>query len=247
MKAIGDEAIKTVAVAPVTENVVLRAEAPAAGAYYLLADSGQEALLEARVRLSRFKVEAAEAKFTSDGREYPAGSWILADQPGLAGSARILGGEPRASVRRGGGRARRRAPRARPAAARRAADLDRHAVGRLGADDLRRSEGALHADHGRRRAEGRPALALRRDPLPGDRAATCVESSAASTRSSGRSPTRRPRSFPLTARRPPRRTSPAASPGRASPTSTRSCARAACCSRSAARSRFLSTAASCAT
>jgi hypothetical protein len=83
VKAIGDEAIKTVAVAPVTENVVLRAEAPAAGAYYLLADSGQEAMLEARVRLSRFKVEAAEAKFTSDGREYPAGSWILADQPGL--------------------------------------------------------------------------------------------------------------------------------------------------------------------
>ena len=83
VKAIGDEAVKTVAVAPVTENVVLRAEAPAAGAYYLLADSGQEALLEARVRLSRFKVEAAEAKFTSDGRDYPAGSWILADQPGL--------------------------------------------------------------------------------------------------------------------------------------------------------------------
>ena len=168
VKAIGDEAIKTVAVAPVTENVVLRAEAPAAGAYYLLADSGQEALLEARVRLSRFKVEAAEAKFTSDGREYPAGSWILADQSGLEAALGSLGGEPRASVRHGGGRARRRAPRARSAAARRPADLDLHAVGRLGADDLRRPEGALHADHGRRRAEGRPALALRRDPLPGD-------------------------------------------------------------------------------
>ena len=84
VKAVGDEAIKGVAVDPVTDNVVLRAEAPAAGAYYLLADNGQEALLEARVRLGRFKIEAAEAKFTADGREYPAGSWILADQPGLA-------------------------------------------------------------------------------------------------------------------------------------------------------------------
>ena len=53
------------------------------GAFYLLRDTGQEALLAARVRLAKFKVEAAEKSFGSGGQDYPAGSWIIADQPGL--------------------------------------------------------------------------------------------------------------------------------------------------------------------
>lgn len=80
---IDDEAVKTVPTTPVSEIVAYKGTPPATGATYLLADNGQEALLAARVRLAKFKIDAAEAKFSAGGKEYPAGSWILADQPGL--------------------------------------------------------------------------------------------------------------------------------------------------------------------
>jgi hypothetical protein len=54
-----------------------------AGAAYLLRDSGQEGLLEARYALARFKLAIAEEAFRANGTEYPQGSWILAQQPGL--------------------------------------------------------------------------------------------------------------------------------------------------------------------
>ena len=50
---------------------------------YLLKDTGQEGLLEARFRLSKFKVDIAERAFSAQGVEYPAGSWMLSTQPGL--------------------------------------------------------------------------------------------------------------------------------------------------------------------
>jgi hypothetical protein len=80
---IEDEAVKAVATTPVAEDVVYKAAAPAAGAVYLLADTGQEAFLAARVRLAKFKVEVAEARFTAAGKDYAAGSWVIADAPGL--------------------------------------------------------------------------------------------------------------------------------------------------------------------
>jgi hypothetical protein len=55
-----------------------------AGPVYLLKDSGQEALLAARFRLSKFKVSIAETSFTVGTTAYPAGSWIVAAQDGLA-------------------------------------------------------------------------------------------------------------------------------------------------------------------
>src|SRR6185503_8947384 len=48
------------------------------GGTYLVRDTGQEALLAARARLARFKVEAAEKPFSAGGVDYPAGSWVLA-------------------------------------------------------------------------------------------------------------------------------------------------------------------------
>jgi hypothetical protein len=60
---------------------------------FVLKDTGQEALLEARYRLARFKVAIAERPFTLGGVEYPAGSWILGPQPGLAGAVRDAAGE----------------------------------------------------------------------------------------------------------------------------------------------------------
>ncbi|MFQ5601539.1 MAG: M14 family zinc carboxypeptidase, partial [Candidatus Krumholzibacteriia bacterium] len=47
------------------------------GRTWLLRDTGQTALLAARVRLGRASVEAAEEAFEIDGETYPAGSWIV--------------------------------------------------------------------------------------------------------------------------------------------------------------------------
>ena len=53
------------------------------GPVYVLKDTGQEGLLEARYDLAHFKVSVAERSFNLGGEEYPAGSWILPAQAGL--------------------------------------------------------------------------------------------------------------------------------------------------------------------
>ena len=58
------------------------------GRAYLLKDTGQESLLEARFRLAKFSIAIAEHAFNAGGTAYPAGSWILADQPRLAEALR---------------------------------------------------------------------------------------------------------------------------------------------------------------
>jgi len=55
-----------------------------AGPVYLLRDTGQEGLLALRARLVAFRVEIAEKPFKSGDKDYPAGSWIVSDQKGLA-------------------------------------------------------------------------------------------------------------------------------------------------------------------
>jgi hypothetical protein len=82
-KPIDDEAVRGVAVAPVGEAVAPRGRVTGDGPVFLVRDTGQEALLQARVRLARFKVEAAERAFSSGGTEYPRGSWVVAAQAGL--------------------------------------------------------------------------------------------------------------------------------------------------------------------
>ena len=90
-----DAAIRAAAIAPLAAPPAVRGTVGGAGAAYLLRDSGQESLLEARYRLAKFAVEIAEHAFSADGREYPAGSWILRMQPGLvaelAATATALG------------------------------------------------------------------------------------------------------------------------------------------------------------
>jgi Zinc carboxypeptidase len=82
-KPIGDEKIKGVALDPaVPQPDAGRVEG--SGAVYLLRDTGQEALLAARVRLASSRIEVADRAFSSDGRDYPAGSWIIRSQPGDA-------------------------------------------------------------------------------------------------------------------------------------------------------------------
>jgi hypothetical protein len=53
------------------------------GGVYLLADTGQESLLEARFRLSAFPLDVAEQPFEAAGAAFPAGSWIIPAHAGL--------------------------------------------------------------------------------------------------------------------------------------------------------------------
>jgi hypothetical protein len=98
---IEDKAVVQVGVEPITAPVRHEGRLAARGPVYLVRDSGQEALLAARVRLARFKVEAVERPFSSGGVDYPVGSWVIPAQPGLEpvldATARELGLEISAS------------------------------------------------------------------------------------------------------------------------------------------------------
>ncbi len=165
VKAIGDAAVSKVPAAPVSAPVSLPGRVEGDGAVYLLADSGQEALLEARVRLGTFRLEAAEKAFSAGGRNYPAGSWVIPAQPDLRPALERTAAD--LSLDFEGGRVRAFGPptRDRVSTPGGAPDLERHAVGGLGPDDLRRAEDPVHADHERGRARGEPRGALRRDPV----------------------------------------------------------------------------------
>ncbi|HVN08067.1 MAG TPA: hypothetical protein VMV61_03805, partial [Patescibacteria group bacterium] len=52
-------------------------------AVFLVKDTGQESLLALRYRLAAFPIQIAERAFRAGGVEYPAGSWILKEEPGL--------------------------------------------------------------------------------------------------------------------------------------------------------------------
>jgi hypothetical protein len=82
-KVIEDEAVRSVRLSPVTERVQYKGQLAGDAGAYLVRDSGQEGLLAARVRLAGFKVEAAEKAFSSGGKDYPAGSWIVTGHAGL--------------------------------------------------------------------------------------------------------------------------------------------------------------------
>ena len=83
VQAIADESVRGVAATLMAEPLVPAGRVAGDGALYLLKDTGQEGLLAARVRLARFKVEAAEKAFTAAGVDYPAGSWVIPAQAGL--------------------------------------------------------------------------------------------------------------------------------------------------------------------
>jgi hypothetical protein len=82
-KPIDDEAVRAVPAVPLAEAFAPAGRLVGEGTAYLVRDTGQEALLAARVRLGRFKVEAAEKAFSAGSTDYPAGSWVIAAQPEL--------------------------------------------------------------------------------------------------------------------------------------------------------------------
>jgi hypothetical protein len=67
-----------------------RGQVSGTGPVYVLKDSGQEGIFEARYRLARFRVDIAERAFTLGGATYPAGSWIIPAQAGIAAALRDL-------------------------------------------------------------------------------------------------------------------------------------------------------------
>jgi Zinc carboxypeptidase len=97
------EAVATADVAVRLADLALLTEVPRvegkidqnADGIFLLDDTGQEGLLEARYRLAGFDVQIAERGFTAGGAAYHAGSWIISRQAGsyeaLWDVARTLG------------------------------------------------------------------------------------------------------------------------------------------------------------
>jgi len=80
-----DKAILEAAMSAVAGPVPVAGEVVGKGSVYLLRDTGQNALLAARVRLGRAKVEAAEESFEHGGTHYPAGSWIVSASAAAVG------------------------------------------------------------------------------------------------------------------------------------------------------------------
>ena len=80
---VDDPRVLEVPLDPVGAEVTETGRVTGDGPVYLLADTGQEALLEARYRLHDFSLQISETDFTANSRSYPEGSWILAPQPGL--------------------------------------------------------------------------------------------------------------------------------------------------------------------
>jgi hypothetical protein len=86
--ATADPQVRTAALAPLTEAPHVTGAVAGAGPVFLLKDTGQEGLLEARYALRGFRIAIAEHAFSAGGADYPAGSWILPSQSGLAGAVR---------------------------------------------------------------------------------------------------------------------------------------------------------------
>jgi Zinc carboxypeptidase len=90
-----DPQVRTANLTQLTAARTPPGEVSGTGPVFVLQDTGQEGLLEARFALARFKVSIAERSFNMGGVEYPAGSWVLPAQAGLDGAlhdiARHLG------------------------------------------------------------------------------------------------------------------------------------------------------------
>lgn len=89
VKAVEDPAVQNAALSPLLTSLPKPAGVVGgAGPVFLLKDTGQESLLAARYRLAAFKIEIAEKPFRIGTVDYPAGSWILGGQSGLADAVR---------------------------------------------------------------------------------------------------------------------------------------------------------------
>jgi hypothetical protein len=88
---IADASVKGVTLSPpLREAPRPRGNVDGAGPVFLLKDTGQEGLLAARYTLAGFRIDVAERTFRANGADFPAGSWILVAQDGLAPALRAV-------------------------------------------------------------------------------------------------------------------------------------------------------------
>jgi hypothetical protein len=90
---IDDPKIRQANLKPLTSEVHPVGRVNGAGPTYILKDTGQEALLAARFRLAKFKVEIAEEPFEVNESSCPAGSWIFRAEEGLEQAIRDVTSE----------------------------------------------------------------------------------------------------------------------------------------------------------
>ena len=83
-----DASIRTSDLINLTEAPHPSGKVAGSGAFYILKDTGQEGLLEARYRLAAFDIDIAERPFSVQRIDYPAGSWVIPAQAGLADALR---------------------------------------------------------------------------------------------------------------------------------------------------------------
>jgi len=88
-----DPSVRSAQLTPLAETPHPAGTVEGNGPVYLMKDTGQEELLAARYRLSRFTIDIAEHPFTAQGAEFPEGSWILPSQNGLADALRSVATE----------------------------------------------------------------------------------------------------------------------------------------------------------
>jgi hypothetical protein len=74
---VADRKVLDAAMQPVDADPAPQGRVDGAGDVFLLRDTGQNALLRARLLLGAHQVDAAEVAFQADGVSYPPGSWIV--------------------------------------------------------------------------------------------------------------------------------------------------------------------------
>ena len=82
-KRVADAKIKDVPLEPVGAELRPAGRVAGDGPFFLLKDTGQESLLAARQRLSGYRIEIAERAFKVGAAEYAAGSWVIPAQKDL--------------------------------------------------------------------------------------------------------------------------------------------------------------------
>jgi hypothetical protein len=85
-----DESIQKAHLTLLTAAPQLRGNVTGEGPAFVLRDTGQEGIFEARYGLARFTVNIAERAFEFGGAAYPAGSWLIPAQAGVAATLRDI-------------------------------------------------------------------------------------------------------------------------------------------------------------
>jgi len=88
-----DSSVRSMSLTAVLEVPKASGNLAGNGPVFLLRDTGQESLLAARYALAKYRIQIAERKFTVAGVVFPAGSWIVPAQDGLADMLRKIADE----------------------------------------------------------------------------------------------------------------------------------------------------------